>query len=231
MNANDVPTSSSMPIIKVDPADWIEPIEMAPLIVAGKIKLSLLVCSVPHRIFALAKLLQELDRQIAGRAGIEILVLMDNKLMTVGKKRQRLLEMAQGEFVTYIDDDDWISPDYIDTLMEILDNPERPPFYPDVICPEVTVSIDDGQVGRVEMSVEYADQPIQEYRPPRTCRPPHELAIWSRAIALRSRFPDTSYGEDFEWARPLWPLVKFEVKIAKAIYWWRHSTAEEIHKS
>lgn len=194
-------------------------------------RLSLLICSVPSRIQDLAKLLAEIDRQIAGRAGVEVIVLMDNRQMSVGRKRQELLRMARGEFITYIDDDDWIAPDYVEVLMEILDNPDRPPFYPDVICPEVRVSIDGEQHGIVEMSCEYAREgPLNEYRPPRTCRPPHELAIWSRAVALQSEFPNLSYGEDFDWARKLWPMVQTELKISKALYWWRHSTAEEIHK-
>ena len=41
----------------------------------------------------------------------------DNKKRTIGKKRDEMLKLAQGKYVTFVDDDDRISDDYVDEIM------------------------------------------------------------------------------------------------------------------
>ena len=64
-----------------------------------------------------AKLAEEISNQIAkaklGPENVEHLVLFDNRSMTVGEKRQRLFDAARGEYVAFVDDDDWILPGYV----------------------------------------------------------------------------------------------------------------------
>ena len=87
------------------------------------IKLSILVPTVPNRIdtFYLT-LIKELLKQCNNRDDIEILGLFDNKKRSIGSKRQDLLNMANGEYLVFIDDDDDISPDYINDIMTSLYN-------------------------------------------------------------------------------------------------------------
>ena len=60
--------------------------------------LSILTPAVPSRMAQLAKLCDELAKQIGGLA-VEHLTLLDNKRRSVGLKRQALLDIARGDYV------------------------------------------------------------------------------------------------------------------------------------
>src|ERR1017187_5416088 len=84
--------------------------------------LSILICSLPKRKGELDLLLSNLDDQRLGTGRPdEIEVLVDsNTFNTVGEKRNNLLQHAKGAYVTYIDDDDAVSPDYIYSILSAL---------------------------------------------------------------------------------------------------------------
>ncbi|MCJ7992656.1 glycosyltransferase [Priestia sp. OVS21] len=83
------------------------------------IKLSVLIPSTPERLTHLARMISELERQSA-QLPVEILAMIDNKKRTIGAKRNILIEQAQGKYVSFVDDDDRIEPDYIQTLVETI---------------------------------------------------------------------------------------------------------------
>ena len=66
-----------------------------------------------------APLTKKLLGQIGDKA-VEVLVLTDNRKRSTGHKRQALLDMARGAYVTYIDDDDDISFDYIHEIYWVI---------------------------------------------------------------------------------------------------------------
>jgi glycosyltransferase involved in cell wall biosynthesis len=87
-----------------------------------EITLSILICSVDteERQAKLKKLISELNRQISKNFAeevIEIIIDTDNMDKSVGQKRNDLIEKAQGEFVCFIDDDDFISENYLSTIL------------------------------------------------------------------------------------------------------------------
>lgn len=82
-------------------------------------KLSILICSIPSRSFKLQLLVEHLNKQI-GFEAVEVLVEVDNKVMTIGAKRQLLLERATGDYVVSIDDDDWVPDYYIQQLLHAI---------------------------------------------------------------------------------------------------------------
>jgi glycosyltransferase involved in cell wall biosynthesis len=87
-----------------------------------EITLSILICSVDteERQNELKKLINELHRQISKNYAeeiIEIIVDTDNMIKSVGQKRNDLIEKARGEFICFIDDDDFISENYLSTIL------------------------------------------------------------------------------------------------------------------
>jgi glycosyltransferase involved in cell wall biosynthesis len=87
-----------------------------------EITLSILICSVDieERQDKLKKLISELHRQISKNYAeeiVEIIVDCDNMNKSVGKKRNDLIEKAQGEFICFIDDDDFVSENYLSTIL------------------------------------------------------------------------------------------------------------------
>ena len=81
-------------------------------------RLSILICTLPDRKLMLTSLLVKLNRQIKGEVDIHIAHEVD---LTIGEKRNFLLENATGEYVCFIDDDDDVSLNYISLLMEGID--------------------------------------------------------------------------------------------------------------
>ena len=82
-------------------------------------KLSILICTVPSRVGNfLPAAVTELQRQIdsSGQGQVELIYLGDNKQRTVGRKRNDLLQLAQGEYVAFVDDDDRVAPNYISRI-------------------------------------------------------------------------------------------------------------------
>jgi glycosyltransferase involved in cell wall biosynthesis len=79
--------------------------------------LSLLVPTLPSRAAFLRRLRAQLEPQIAARP-VELLTLMDDGSTPTGTKRNQLVEMASGRYVAFIDDDDRVSPDYVQTLLD-----------------------------------------------------------------------------------------------------------------
>jgi hypothetical protein len=87
-----------------------------------EITLSILICSVDieERQIKLKKLISELHRQISKNYAeeiVEIIVDTDNMYKSVGKKRNDLIEKSQGEFICFIDDDDFVSENYLSTIL------------------------------------------------------------------------------------------------------------------
>lgn len=59
-----------------------------------------------------------LDKLLSQRTSdVEILLLFDNRHLTLGAKRNFILDRAKGDYISFIDDDDDISDDYIQTLL------------------------------------------------------------------------------------------------------------------
>ena len=80
------------------------------------IKLSILICSTPDRIGKyLLKLLNVINHQVK-KKDIELLILTDNEKMSIGEKRNKLKNMAKGDYIVYVDDDDLVSNDYVSEL-------------------------------------------------------------------------------------------------------------------
>jgi glycosyltransferase involved in cell wall biosynthesis len=62
--------------------------------------------------------MKDLITQTSPYSDIELIAFFDNKKRTIGKKRDEMLDLAKGEYLVFIDDDDRIAPDYvkIDTM-------------------------------------------------------------------------------------------------------------------
>ena len=179
-------------------------------------QLSLLIPTLPSRIKSYSHLISVLSGQIkASRVekSVEILSLMDCKRMTVGDKRNHLVELAKGKYVAFIDDDDTISRDYVSKLLEGIQYGE------DVVtfCGDYLIS-----------GVKDADFKISV-----TCRGnyeqnnchyrlPNHLCPVRRSIALQCKFPNTSYGEDSDYSTQINRLIKSEYHFIDKLYFYNY---------
>ena len=83
--------------------------------------LSILIPSIPERKNKLDNLLNELNRQKKSYE-VEILTSVTEKYieggLSVGAKRDLLVQKAKGKYLCFLDDDDYLSPDYLDSIIE-----------------------------------------------------------------------------------------------------------------
>lgn len=178
--------------------------------------LSILTPGVPSRWHQIEALHAELARQI-GDQPVEHLILVDNKRRTVGEKRDALLRAAGGAYVAFVDDDDAVTPDYVAALLKAAQQA------PDVITFR-QVAVVNGQSGEIEFRL---GNPNEGFKPGGlTKRNAWHVCAWRRTLAVLSRFPASSYGEDWAFAAPLCALPGLrEVHIPAVLHEYHHSAA------
>lgn len=179
-------------------------------------KLSILICSVNNRVGNfLSDLFEQINSQCVGK-DVEVLWLIDNKVMTVGEKRNKLIEMATGEYITFVDDDDKIAIDYVDKLLlSINDKPS------DVICFKAKISIN----GWVYQDVLYSKEYENETKVGVFYRKPNHLMCWKSSIAKHIKYHSINCGEDTDWANRIHKNIKTETLIDDFLYYYDFNDA------
>lgn len=167
--------------------------------------LSLCICTLPARRQKLDWLLSYLYDQIQRDASREVEVLLDDRpIITIGEKRQALLERAKGHFVAFIDDDDGIAPDYLSRVVGALRaNPDA-----DCTSLEGVMTTDGARPEVFRHSVQFDGWFTKEGVHYRT---PNHLNAIKRELALQVGFVAKNHGEDHEFSKNLRPLLKKEV--------------------
>ena len=163
-------------------------------------------------------LVQEVQRQIDEhpQCQIEILYIGDNKKRSVGRKRNDLLKLAQGDYVCFLDDDDRISPAFISRVIPHL-NPLT-----DIVCYRVECSIDGAAGKPVYYNKDYSKN--TNY-PDYYERMPNHLMVVRRELALQTLFRDISRGEDKDYSIRLKPLLHNQVLIDEVLYYYVYNSS------
>lgn len=184
------------------------------------VDLSILVCSIHTRhdsfllkiekqIFEQYNALSEADQQ-----RVEVLVLTDNKQMVLGHKRNTMVAMAQGKYVAFVDDDDRISDDYIQQLLDATSSDA------DAIVFQAKVSLNGGPAKTCYYS---KDNQRDFNRPDAYYRIPNHICCVKRTLASAAKFPDILFGEDAHYAKQLLPLLETEHKINSVLYYYDYN--------
>lgn len=180
---------------------------------SSRVKLSILVLTVPNRVDkSFIKLIKELQRQIGTRQNIEILGLFDNKKRTLGEKRQSLIDIANGDYIVFIDDDDRIAQTYIDDIMDCLEkNPETDCVVFDCICNYNKQNIlckygIEYDYGKIRNGMWYG-------------KPAHTM-VYKTTIAKKHRYTYISNGEDTDWVKRANQDIKHQSRINKVLYYY-----------
>lgn len=138
--------------------------------------------------------------------------------MSIGAKRNRLMEMATGEYVAYIDDDDEIGTDYFAKVLEAIERDE-----PDVIGLMGVMRWMKNRTRSVNYRFYHTIENNRWFRSKRGYeRPPNHLNPIRRDIASRFEFKDISHGEDQDWSERIAEsgLLKKEVMVTAPIYYY-----------
>ena len=116
---------------------------------------------------------------------VEILLLLDNKQRSIGKKREALVKLAQGQYVAFVDDDDSVHAEYVQSIVHAAESKA------DVIVFDSVCQINGGPLALVRHGLEFENQ---QYNPAGFTRKPWHIHAWRREFVLPYSFPDVSYG-------------------------------------
>lgn len=175
--------------------------------------LSILIPSTYDRQRMTEKLRSFIQRQCP--ESVEILVEYDNRELSIGDKRQKMLEMAKGEWVVQIDSDDWVSPTYISQVLTALTQ------NPDCVGHRISCS---GTPGRTESASNKYPEWCENKYGFHYIRTPYPKTPIRRSICLEVGFKDLRYGEDHDFSIRLKEsgLIKTEVYIDSVLYFYRY---------
>lgn len=181
------------------------------------IYLSILICSVHTRYDTfLPKIERQLFEQYAALSAsdqkrVEILVLMDNKKMMLGRKRNIMVAMAQGEYTVFVDDDDRVSSDYIQTLLDATDS--------GVDCisfrAEVVVNNEPPKICYFSKDFGSDSNNADSYY-----RIPNHICCVKRSVSIKSEYLNISYQEDTWYALELLKHLDTELVIDRVLYYY-----------
>ena len=205
--------NSVIPYVSIEEALAPLPLSLVIRLSPGEKKLSILICSVLSRIEMLRSLLGALKEQLT--KDVEILVERDEGKITIGAKRNVLLQKATGNYVAFVDDDDKVSDDYVTKILKAISTS------PDCCSIEGEIHFRSKSVTKKFIhSIRYKRwfQAGDIYY-----RCPNHLNPVKRTTALRVGFPDMARGEDKNYSLRLRPLLKTEQKIDGVIYFYAAS--------
>lgn len=211
---------------------------------------SILICGLFKRQKSIEALIAKLVNQIVLAKlenAVEIVLFIDSGELTTGYKRQVLVNQSHGEYVSFIDDDDDVSEEYVSKIYRALNRA------PDVVALKgikivrnqlfyiffqstsftkpfpvggglndtvITLPFDNGElVARWPMAAGLSQIYI-------VCRYVSHLNPMRRDIALRCPYPDKTLAEDLEQTICLYKsgLLRNEVVINDILYFYHFST-------
>jgi glycosyltransferase involved in cell wall biosynthesis len=180
-------------------------------------ELSILILTLPTRIDSYANLIKMLNKQVIENNFIDkvqILTLCDTKEISVGEKRNILLNKSAGRYVCFIDDDDEIAPNYLIKIISALSSNA------DVItfCGEYVEN-----AIRTPFSISMVHR--GNYNHPNIFyRLPNHLCPVKREIALSCQFTNKNFGEDSDYADKINIYLKNEFHIQDKLYFYMYNS-------
>jgi len=188
-------------------------------------KLNILICTIPTRENEFNLLKHHLQSQInelGVQKQVSILSKLDNKQISVGAKRQLLLEEATADYIVFIDDDDMIPYYYVDKILEAIK------LSPDCIGFRIECTGTSGKTASASNKWDDWAENVGGFDYVRTIY--HKTPV-KREIALAIGYEDKRFGEDYCYSKRLKEsgLLKNEVFIDKVMYEYRY--AHEDHST
>lgn len=159
--------------------------------------------------------MRRLEPQLSDAVGVY--TLEDEGAETTGRKRQRLIEETDAEFVAHVDDDDLVAPTYVGDILGAIKQGA------DVVGFKVRCYEDGGLSGFAVHSLandRWSEQRLENGMVHYT-RTPNHLNPIRRNIALQVGFPSETVGEDADYARRLYAgfgKTMKEVFLDKCLY-------------
>jgi glycosyltransferase involved in cell wall biosynthesis len=197
------------------------------------ILLSILIPTIPERNERFTKLYNELMRQKTafetfhdslGR--VEILVNADKRFLdgglSIGNKRNALVKSAEGKYLCFLDDDESIPGNYLESLMRLC-------YQGQDVCTFQALAKLQTFWALVDMRLAYKlnDQLNPNYT---ARRPPWHCCPVKSVFAKMFEFPDLNNAEDFVWMEKVLACCTTEAHTEAILYGYNHGEHSEADK-
>jgi hypothetical protein len=177
--------------------------------------LSVLICSLHERKEYLLRLIGVLRPQLNEETEVKLCI--DGRQATTGDKRNDLLESATGKYVVFIDDDDLVSDDYVESILQAAKQDA------DAIVFKGWMTTNSKNKKAFSLS---KDHPYTTTKDGVYLRYPNHIVPIRSSIAKQFKFPGKVFGEDYVWATLIHNsrLIKTETKIDKDLYYYLYNS-------
>ena len=193
------------------------------------IKLSILILSIPSRFEKMQKLINKLELQIENSDEVEILSLVDNKSFHIYEKRNELLDMARGDYICFLDDDDSVTDQYVPSILDAMES------NPDVISFKQHCNY-NGYHFDVYFDINHEWDPMDQLRFNGTTfndlkRPPFHMCPFKSEIAKSEKFLEKYDAsgqscEDADWLLRLYPKIETQIFIDEVLHNYIYNSQE-----
>jgi glycosyltransferase involved in cell wall biosynthesis len=191
--------------------------------------LSILIPSIPKRADKLSKLFYNLLNQIDQLKQHETLgkveLIVDDSIsfleggLSIGKKRQALVNEATGKYLCFLDDDESIAPNYVETLIRLCNCDLD-------VCTFRSIIKLESAWGMVDMRLVYKtnDQFSPEYI---LRRPPWHICPVRSEFAKLYEFEDINNAEDYAWFEKVLTHCTTEAHTDRILFQYNHNKDSE----
>ncbi|MAK37760.1 MAG: hypothetical protein CMC15_16490 [Flavobacteriaceae bacterium] len=204
--------------------------------------LSICICHIQSRAAKFKRLTNILRSQVTPtlKLPVEILVSADNREHTSGSKRHALSVASKGKYISFVDDDDTVTDDYVEDILDAAaSEPEVITFYVLVDHQDVTTE------KTYRLNIHTLDVPHDLERRGVQNDPdygklilvgmlPSHLNAWRRDIQRKVAYnPDLNCQDDAAWIGPLMNsgFVTQEVHLEKILYNYEFSIKNTVNQN
>jgi hypothetical protein len=151
---------------------------------------TIMIPTIPGRERKLQSLIQsihELRQRICPALRIAVAVGFDNREVSIGTKRQNMLQAAEGRYTSFVDDDDTVTAHYFEDAAACIAG--------NFDCMRLR-----GQISQWTFTHSLVNKLTDPMANETTfLRPPNHLNVMKADIAKTIRFRDATNGEDLDW--------------------------------
>lgn len=195
--------------------------------------LSILIPTIPERVNMFNNLFDEVHRQVGKLHSIHpslgrVEVIIDDSPkfldggLSIGAKRDALLRRSEGHYVCFLDDDESIAPNYVETLVRLCQAGRDLVTFRNITRTDTYWTV-------VDLSFRYQmnDNASPDYI---TRRRPWHICPVKTHLAKMYRFDDINYGEDYKWMEQVLKHCTTEAHTEAVIHEYRHGKHSEADK-
>jgi hypothetical protein len=179
--------------------------------------LSILIPTIPEREYEFKRLWDFINMQL--NSEVELLFYLSTRQeMSIGKKREKLYRQAKGQFSVQIDDDDFVSDDFVSEILAAIKSDPKVDcigYYEEVQMNQETKKSKISKTSVKWHSISEPDAEVSFYRTPFFKCPIRTVHCQSIGVA------DMRFGEDLDFSNRIYPLLSSEIFIHKTMYYYK----------